>query len=102
MPEKQLDLSRKNAFFSDPFFNDLRAGMGGDLEKRLAEISARSMGLAGAGLAVQEDGRAVRRAAHGTTVASEETMSQASPSRARREERDKESRVVVVDGRRLR
>ena len=51
MPEKQLELSRKNAFFSDPFFNDLRAGMGGDLEKRLAEISARSMGLAGAGLA---------------------------------------------------
>jgi len=49
MPEKQLELSKRDAFFSDPFFNDLRSGMGGDLERRLAEISARSMGLAGAG-----------------------------------------------------
>lgn len=50
MPEKQLELSRRNAFFTDPFFTDLRAGLGGDLERRLAEVSARSMGLAGAGL----------------------------------------------------
>jgi HSP20 family molecular chaperone IbpA len=54
MPEKQLELSRRNAFFSDPFFSDLRAGLGGgagDLERRLAEFSARSMGLAAGGLA---------------------------------------------------
>ena len=50
MPEKQLELSRRNAFFTDPFFTDLREGLGGDLERRLAEVSARSMGLAGAGL----------------------------------------------------
>jgi len=49
MPEKQLELSRKNAFFSDPFFNDLKGGVSSDLERRLAEISARSMGLAGSG-----------------------------------------------------
>lgn len=49
MPEKQLELSRRNAFFSDPFFSDLRAGLGGgDLERRLAEFSARSMGLSSA------------------------------------------------------
>jgi len=50
MPEKQLELSRRNAFFSDPFFTDLREGLGDGLERRLAEFSARSMGLAGAGL----------------------------------------------------
>jgi len=50
MPEKQLQLSKKNAFFKDPFFQDLTSGMGEGLEKRLAEFSARSMGLAGSGL----------------------------------------------------
>jgi len=50
MPEKQLELSRRNAFFADPFFADLRSGLGDELEKRLAEFSARTLGLAGAGL----------------------------------------------------
>merc|ERR1711910_79691 len=50
MPEKQLELSKRNAFFKDPFFQDLVGGMGDGLEKRLAEFSARSMGVAGAGL----------------------------------------------------
>jgi HSP20 family molecular chaperone IbpA len=55
MPEKQLELSRRNAFFSDPFFSDLRAGLGGgDLERRLAEFSARSMGLAAGSAALTE------------------------------------------------
>merc|ERR1719233_2480488 len=39
-----------NAFFKDPFFQDMVGGMGDGLEKRLAEFSARSMGVAGAGL----------------------------------------------------
>ena len=48
---KQLELSRRNAFFSDPFFSDLRGGLGGgDLERRLAEFSARSMGLSAGAL----------------------------------------------------
>merc|ERR1712236_101783 len=50
MPEKQLELSKRNAFFKDPFFQDLVGGVGEGLEKRLAEFSARSMGVAGAGL----------------------------------------------------
>jgi len=50
MPEKQLELSKRNAFFKDPFFQDMVGGMGEGLEKRLAEFSARSMGVAGAGL----------------------------------------------------
>jgi len=52
MPEKQLELTKKNAFFQDPFFSELRDGMLGesDLEKRLSEFSARSMGVAGAAL----------------------------------------------------
>merc|ERR1711942_288470 len=50
MPEKQLELSKRNAFFKDPFFQDMAGGMGDGLEKRLAEFSARSMGVAGAGL----------------------------------------------------
>jgi HSP20 family molecular chaperone IbpA len=52
MPEKQLELSRRNAFFSDPFFSDLRSGLAGsgDLERRLAEFSARSMGLSAGAL----------------------------------------------------
>jgi len=43
-------LSKRNAFFKDPFFQDMVGGMGEGLEKRLAEFSARSMGVAGAGL----------------------------------------------------
>jgi len=50
MPEKQLELSKRSAFFSDPFFADLKDSMGAGLEQRLAEFSARSMGVAGAGL----------------------------------------------------
>merc|ERR1712112_742639 len=50
MPEKQLQLSKKSAFFSDPFFADLKESMGAGLETQLAEFSARSMGVAGAGL----------------------------------------------------
>eukprot|EP00092_Neocalanus_flemingeri_P010477 GFUD01011288.1.p1 GENE.GFUD01011288.1~~GFUD01011288.1.p1 ORF type:complete len:425 (+),score=157.40 GFUD01011288.1:54-1328(+) len=50
MPEKQLELSRRSAFFADPFFADLRSGLGEGVEKRLAEFSARTLGLAGAGL----------------------------------------------------
>merc|ERR1712051_809193 len=50
MPEKQLELSKRNAFFKDPFFQDLVGGCGDGLERRLAEFSARSMGVAGAGL----------------------------------------------------
>merc|ERR1712038_440501 len=50
MPEKQLGLSKRNAFFKGPFFQDMVGGMGDGLEKRLAEFSARSMGVAGAGL----------------------------------------------------
>merc|ERR1712180_375407 len=48
--EKQLQLSKKSAFFSDPFFADLKDSMGAGLERRLAEFSARAMGVAGAGL----------------------------------------------------
>merc|ERR1739848_598489 len=47
---KQLELSKRNAFFKDPFFQDLVGGCGDGLERRLAEFSARSMGVAGAGL----------------------------------------------------
>merc|ERR1712241_41649 len=50
MPEKQLELSKRNAFFKDPFFQDMVGGMNDGPEKRLAEFSARSMGVAGAGL----------------------------------------------------
>merc|ERR1712083_407441 len=50
MPEKQLELSKRSTFFSDPFFADLKDSMGAGLERRLAEFSARSMGVAGAGL----------------------------------------------------
>jgi len=50
MPEKQLELSKRNAFFKDPFFQDMVSGVDNNLEKRLAEFSARSMGLSGAGL----------------------------------------------------
>ena len=50
MPEKQLELSKRNAFFKDPFFQDLRSGLDDGLEKRLAEFSARSLGVSGAGL----------------------------------------------------
>lgn len=50
MPEKQLELSRRSAFFSDPFFADMKSSMDEGLEKRLAEFSARSMGVSGAGL----------------------------------------------------
>merc|ERR1711936_25548 len=50
MPEKQLELSKRNAFFKDPFFQDLVGGCGDGLERRLAEFSAKSMGVAGAGL----------------------------------------------------
>merc|ERR1712165_522253 len=50
MSEKQLELSKRSAFFSDPFFADLKDSMGAGLERRLAEFSARSMGVAGAGL----------------------------------------------------
>jgi HSP20 family molecular chaperone IbpA len=50
MSEKQLQLSKRSAFFSDPFFADLKDSMGAGLERRLAEFSARTMGLAGEGL----------------------------------------------------
>merc|ERR1711936_1555377 len=50
MSEKQLELSKRSAFFSDPFFADLKDSMGAGLEKRLAEFSARSLGVSGAGL----------------------------------------------------
>merc|ERR1711962_662425 len=50
MSEKQLELSKRSAFFSDPFFADLKDSMGAGLESRLAEFSARAMGVAGAGL----------------------------------------------------
>jgi len=46
MPSKQLELSRRDAFFQDPFFQEMRAGLGDGLEKRLAEITARTGGLA--------------------------------------------------------
>merc|ERR1712012_1193036 len=50
MSEKQLELSKRSAFFSDPFFADLKDSMGAGLERRVAEFSARAMGVAGAGL----------------------------------------------------
>merc|ERR1711892_110470 len=52
MPEKLLELSKRSAFFKDPFFSDIRDGMlgGSELEKRLSEFSAKTMGLSGAGL----------------------------------------------------
>jgi len=48
--EKQLELSRREAFFKDPFFADLQGSMKDGLKNQLAEFSARSMGVAGAGL----------------------------------------------------
>lgn len=50
MPEKQLQLSKHSAFFSDPAFADLAGSMRDGLKKELAEFSARSLGVAGAGL----------------------------------------------------
>jgi len=50
MQEKQLELSRQGAFFQDPFFADLQGSMRDGLKNQLAEFSARSMGVAGAGL----------------------------------------------------
>jgi len=50
MQEKQLELSRREAFFKDPFFADLQGSMRDGLKNQLAEFSARSMGVAGAGL----------------------------------------------------
>jgi len=49
MPSKQLELSRRDAFFQDPFFQEMRQGLGDGLEKRLAEMTARTGGLAVAG-----------------------------------------------------
>jgi len=49
MVGKQLELSRNGAFFQDPFFQDMREGLGDGLEKRLAEFSARTGGLSVAG-----------------------------------------------------
>jgi len=49
MPGKQLELSRRSAFFADPFFADLHSGLGDGVENRLAELSARTLGLTGAG-----------------------------------------------------
>jgi len=45
-----LELSRREAFFKDPFFADLQGSMKDGLKNQLAEFSARSMGVAGAGL----------------------------------------------------
>jgi len=50
MQEKQLELSRREAFFQDPFFADLQGSMRDGLKNQLAEFSARSLGVAGAGL----------------------------------------------------
>jgi len=50
MQEKQLELSRREAFFKDPFFADLQGSMRDGLKNQLAEFSARSLGVAGAGL----------------------------------------------------
>jgi len=50
MQEKQLELSRREAFFQDPFFADMQGSMRDGLKNQLAEFSARSMGVAGAGL----------------------------------------------------
>lgn len=49
MPEKQLQLSKRSAFFNDPFFADLKSSLsdGGELQKQLASFSARSLGVAG-------------------------------------------------------
>jgi len=49
MVGKQVELSRNGAFFQDPFFQDMREGLGDGLEKRLAEFSARTGGLSVAG-----------------------------------------------------
>jgi len=43
-------LSRQGAFFQDPFFADLQGSMRDGLKNQLAEFSARSLGVAGAGL----------------------------------------------------
>ena len=61
MQEKQLELSRREAFFQDPFFADMQGSMRDGLKNQLAEFSARSMGVAGAGL---------NEAAHNIQVAS--------------------------------
>ena len=45
-----MELSRREAFFKDPFFADLQGSMRDGLKNQLAEFSARSMGVAGAGL----------------------------------------------------
>jgi len=45
-----LELSRREAFFKDPFFADLQGSMRDGLKNQLAEFSARSLGVAGAGL----------------------------------------------------
>jgi len=50
MPEKQLSLSLRSAFFSDPFFSDLHPSLDSGLEQRLASFSARSLGVSGEGL----------------------------------------------------
>jgi len=49
MVGKQVELSRNGTFFQDPFFQDMREGLGDGLEKRLAEFSARTGGLSVAG-----------------------------------------------------
>ena len=45
-----MELSRREAFFQDPFFADLQGSMRDGLKSQLAEFSARSLGVAGAGL----------------------------------------------------
>ena len=66
MQEKQLELSRREAFFKDPFFADLQGSMRDGLKNQLAEFSARSMGVAGAGL---------NEAAHNIQVSSTANLS---------------------------
>lgn len=63
MAGKQLELSKRDAFFADPLFSDLRESLGGGasgLEKRLAEFSARAMGISG--------GAGLNEAAHNIQV----------------------------------
>jgi len=50
MPEMKLELSRRNAFFEDPFFADLHTDLDDKHEKYLTEFSARTLGLTGSGL----------------------------------------------------
>merc|ERR1711974_461497 len=47
---RSRELSRQGAFFQDPFFADLQGSMRDGLKNQLAEFSARSLGVAGAGL----------------------------------------------------